>query len=105
MLRNAPHQIEVLRSEVLDVVDGRDVLSWSVLARVPGRFTFLDAEESTALVGQVIEASVRIPSWLHVNRADRVQIVNAPEEFLGQWVVENVRPAPGHTRLMLKRAT
>ena len=42
---------------------------------------------------------------LHVTQRDRVQLVNPPEEFVGQWIVETVRPGPGHTRLMLKRAT
>lgn len=104
MLRNAPHRIEILRSQVLDVVDGQDVMSWSVFARVPGRFSFLDAEEASAWPGQVIEASARVPSWLHVTQRDRVQVADAPVEFAGQWIVETVRPGPGHTRLMLKRA-
>ncbi len=34
MLRNAPHRIEMLRSEVLGGVDGHKVLSWLVWARV-----------------------------------------------------------------------
>ena len=104
MLRNAPHRIEVIRSEVLGVVDGEEVMSWSVLANVPGRFSFLNATEAASWPGQVIEASARVPSWLHVTVADRVQFADPPEEFAGQWVVETVRPGPGHTRLMLKRA-
>jgi hypothetical protein len=47
-----------------------------------GRFGFVDATEAASWPGQVIEASARVPSWLHVTQRDRVQLVNAPEEFV-----------------------
>lgn len=104
MLRNTPHRIEVLRPEVLGVVDGEEVLAWAVFATVPGWFSFLDAQEHAAWPGQIIEASARVPEWVHATRRDRVRLVNAASEFAGQWIVETVRPGPGHLRLMLKRS-
>jgi hypothetical protein len=85
-------------------VDGSAVLSWSVFATVPGWFSVLDATEQAALPGQIVEASVRVPSWVHATCEDRVRLVDAPKELAGQWIVETVRPGPSHTRLMLKRA-
>jgi hypothetical protein len=70
---------------------------------VPGWFSFLDADEAAGW-SEVIEASVRIPSWVRATRADRVQLVVPSEPaFSGQWWVETVRPGQGVTRLMLKR--
>lgn len=103
MLRNAPHRIEVYRAEREAIIDGQERLAWSLFATVPGWFTFLDASEAETWREQLVEASVRIPSWVPARRLDEVRIVDGPEELQGAWAVETVRPGDGTTRLLVKR--
>lgn len=102
-MRNAPHRFSIVRPTTVDVIDGRPVYEWSVLATVSGWFSLLDAEESPLWESQTVTASARIPTGVAITTRDRLKVLSpASTSIEGWWQIVTVRFHPVHLRAMLR---
>ena len=102
-MRNTPHRFELIRRVTVAAIDGSPAYDWETYAKVPGWFTFLDADELQVWESQRVTASARIPAGIAVTTTNRVRVLTPLDpELEGPWQISTIRYG-AHLRLMLHR--